>query len=70
MAITNGQSKKYLVLYPLAQPLLVKDSLIWVEEEEEDDLNQTSMYPILTIIISLANKQSNEDTFISIFLQN
>ena len=40
MTITNGKSKKQLVLYPPTQPLIEHDFYVWLEEEE----NNTFIY--------------------------
>jgi len=40
------------------------------EEEEEEDVVQTSFYPICTISTTLDRNFFDEDTFISNFLQN
>jgi hypothetical protein len=68
MIITNGQSPKKLVLYPLSQPLITQNFPMWVEEEEE--LVHASFYLIFTISTTLANGPIDKDTFISNFLQN
>jgi hypothetical protein len=51
--------------------LIEEDIPMWVEEEDEEEkILQTSIYSLLTIETTLAKTNSNEDTFISDFIQN
>jgi hypothetical protein len=68
MTITDGLSQKQIVLYPPTQPLIKENLPMWVEEEE--DLVQTTSYPIYTINTTLASSKIDEDTFLVNFLQN
>ena len=44
MTISDGTETKILTLYPLAQPSLEVETILWMELEEEDDVQ-----PLLTI---------------------
>ena len=62
MTIIDGLSQKQIVIYPPTQPLITENIPMWVEQEE--DLTQTTSYPIYTIHTSLDDSTIDEDTFL------
>jgi hypothetical protein len=68
MTITDGLSQKKIVLYTPAQPLITNFFPMLVEEEE--DLTQTTSYPVYTIHTCLVDSKIDEDIFLEKFLQN
>ena len=50
MTIKNGPLSKHLVLYPLAQPSVVHDLSIWLEDEEDELYNTAHMCTIYVIL--------------------
>jgi len=50
MTIKNMHMSKYLILYPLAQPLLEHDIPLWLEEEDEDEVYSA---PFCTLEITM-----------------
>jgi len=68
MTIKNGHLSKQLVLYPLAQPYVEHDLPLWIEDEEEEDLYQSSLYPVCTLDTAVGSRQLDEDDLIDHFL--
>ena len=56
MIISDGSTIKNLTLYPLARPSLDTETPLWMDLEEEEDIQ-----PLLTIGISLTFKPKTED---------
>jgi hypothetical protein len=56
---------------PLSKPQIEEEIPMWVGKEEEEEIHTSdNIYPLLTIETTLAMKNSDEDTFISNFIQN
>lgn len=70
MTIKNGPLSKQLMLYPPSQPSIEIDLLLWLEEEEEDELYHTTPHPILTLDIIIGVEKPNEDYLINHILHN
>ena len=51
MTISDGMETKILTLYPLARPSLEAETSLWIEQEEEEDVQ-----PLLTIGKALSFK--------------
>ena len=63
MTISNGTETKILTLYPPAQPILEAETSLWIEPEEEEDVQ-----PLLTIGKALTFKNEMEDDAINNFI--
>ena len=70
MTTIDRQSQNKLVLYPPTKPLIETKMHMWVGQQEGEETYPKTIHPLLTIEISLAMKNTYEDTFISNYMQN
>lgn len=70
MTIKNGHLSKQLVLYPPAQPSIEHDLPLWLEEGEEEEFYQTSLYPVYTLDTITGGGHLDGDKLIDHILQN
>jgi hypothetical protein len=65
MTITNLQSQKILTLDRPAKPFIDTKTPLCAGQEEDEDMFQNIIHPILTIDTNLALKEIDENTFLS-----
>ena len=64
MTIKNGNLSKQLVLYPPTQPSIEHELPLWLEEGEEEEFYQTSLYLVYTLGIVIGGGQLDDDDLI------